>query len=67
MIVNDSEYPITYNIKVKNMDLEENQRLGIWETRAADDGAFNENYMQYLGDVLKMITGSILSLSSLIP
>lgn len=57
VIVNDSEYPITYNIKVKNMDLEENQRLGIWETRAADDGAFNENYMQYLGDVLKNDNG----------
>ena len=51
LIVNDSEYTMNYTIKVENMNLKESQTLGLWETRAADDGAFNENYMKYLGDV----------------
>ena len=42
MIVNDSEYPMEYKIQTKNMKLAEDQNLEIWETRAADDGAFNE-------------------------
>lgn len=50
LIVNDSEYAQKYTIKVQNMKLKENQTLGIWETRAADEGAFNENYMKYRGE-----------------
>ena len=49
MIVNDSEYPMEYKIQTKNMKLAEDQNLEIWETRAADDGAFNENYMKCIG------------------
>ena len=49
MIVNDSEYPMEYKIQTKNMKLTEDQNLEIWETRAADDGAFNENYMKCIG------------------
>lgn len=40
MIVNDSEYPMEYKIQTENMKLAEDQNLEIWETRAADDGAF---------------------------
>lgn len=46
LIVNDSEYPMEYTLKTENMNLKENQQLEVWETRAADDGAFNENYMK---------------------
>lgn len=46
LIVNDSEYAMTYTVQTKNMKLKENQKLEIWETRAADEGAFNENYMK---------------------
>lgn len=49
LIVNDSEYAKTYTISIANMKLKKDQKLGIWETRAADEGAFNENYMKYLG------------------
>jgi hypothetical protein len=51
VIVNDSEYTMNYTLEVKNMNLSENQTLSLWETRAADDGAFNENYMKSLGDI----------------
>ena len=53
VVVNDSEYPMTYTLKVQNMDLPEDQTLGLWETRAADEGAFDENYMQYLEELEK--------------
>ena len=46
VIVNDSEYPMTYTLQTKNMKLSKDQELELWETRAADDGAFNENYMK---------------------
>lgn len=49
MIVNDSEYPMEYKIQTKDMKLAGDQNLEIWETRAADDGAFNENYMKCIG------------------
>ena len=51
VIVNDSEYPMSYQINVKNMKLSDNQKLAVWETRAADDGSFNENYMKCTGSV----------------
>jgi len=51
IIVNDSEYSIEYTIDVENMKLKEDQELYMWETRAADKGAFNENYMKYLGNI----------------
>ncbi len=53
MIVNDSEYPMTYTLKTENMSLAEDAKLELWETRAADQGAFNENYMKCLGDLQK--------------
>lgn len=51
VIVNDSEYPMTYRIQVKNMNVKADQKLAVWETRAADDGAFNENYLKHITDV----------------
>ncbi len=53
MVVNDSEYPMTYTLKTENMNLTDNAKLELWETRAADQGAFNENYMKCLGDLEK--------------
>ncbi len=51
MIVNDSDYTQNYTLSVENMKLDENQKLELWETRAADDGAYDENYMKDLGTV----------------
>lgn len=51
LIVNDSEYPMSYDIQVKNMKLPKDQKLYVWETRAAEEGSFNENYMKCLGGV----------------
>lgn len=51
VIVNDSEYPMTYTLKTKNMNLKADQKLELWETRAADDGAFNENYMKCIDEL----------------
>lgn len=58
VIVNDSEYPMSYQINVKNMKLSDNQKLAVWETRAADDGSFNENYMKCTGSVSSGEDGS---------
>lgn len=53
VIVNDSEYEMSYDIHIKNMNIGENSSLYLWETSAADDtSAFNENYMKYAGPVL---------------
>ncbi|MCR5202030.1 MAG: leucine-rich repeat protein [Lachnospiraceae bacterium] len=49
VIVNDSEYTKTYEISVSNMNMTEGANLYAWETRAADDGAYDENYMNNLG------------------
>lgn len=57
VIVNDSEYPMTYTLQTKNMNLPENQKLELWETRGADKGAFNENYMKCLGELEKNSDG----------
>lgn len=58
LIVNDSEYEKVYNISVENMALAEDQQLAVWETRAADNGAFNENYMKCLGNAVVNEDGS---------
>lgn len=57
VIVNDSEYPMNYTLQTQNMDLPEDQTLELWETRSADDGAFNENYMKCLGNISKNADG----------
>ncbi len=51
MIVNDSEYPMVYSLKTENMNLKDDQPLEIWETRAADEGAFHENYMKCINTI----------------
>lgn len=51
VIVNDSEYPMTYTLKTQNMNLKADQKLELWETRAADEGAFNENYMNCIDEL----------------
>lgn len=58
VIVNDSEYPMDYTMQIQNMDLPEDQTLALWETRAADEGAFNENYMKCLGDISQNADGT---------
>lgn len=58
VIVNDSEYPMTYTLKTENLNLSKDAELELWETRAADDGAFDENYMKCLGNVSKNEQGS---------
>lgn len=57
VIINDSEYPMTYTLETRNMNLPAGQTLELWETRAADQGAFNENYMKCLGDLSKNAEG----------
>ena len=51
VIVNDSEYPMTYTLQTKNMKLKADRKLELWETRAADEGAFNENYMKCIQEL----------------
>src|SRR5690625_4079202 len=51
VIVNDSEYPLTYRIAPEGFDLD-GAPLALWQTRAAEDGeAFNAGYKQHVGDV----------------
>ncbi len=58
MIVNDSEYPMNYTLQTQNMDLPDDQKLELWETRAADAGSFNENYMKCLGEISQDAEGT---------
>jgi hypothetical protein len=52
VIVNDSEYPQTYEITPVDFDLGTNPKLAVWQTTAAADGAaFNAGYKQHVGDV----------------
>ena len=51
VIVNDSEYPMTYTLQTKNMKLKADRKIELWETRAADEGAFNENYMKCIQEL----------------
>lgn len=57
IIVNDSEYAMSYSLQTQNMKLEKNQKLEVWETRAADEGAFNENYMKCIDSLSADGTG----------
>src|SRR5699024_6053707 len=51
VIVNDSEYPLTYRIDAEGFDLD-GAPLAVWQTRAAEDGeAFNADYKQHVADV----------------
>lgn len=47
VIINDSEQTKTYEITSAGMSFAEDPDLEVWETRARDDGAFNENYLKY--------------------
>lgn len=47
VIINDSEQTKTYELSTSNMAFADDPDLEIWETRARDDGAFNENYLKY--------------------
>lgn len=59
VIVNDSEYEMSYDINVKNMNINEQAGLHVWETSAADPtGVFNENYMKHTGAVSANNNGS---------
>lgn len=58
IIVNDSEYPMVYNFKTENINFNKDTGLAVWETRAADEGAFNENYLKYCGNVTASADGN---------
>ncbi len=49
VFVNNSDTDRTYNVTIKNFK-KDIDSVEVWETRAADDGAYDENYMKYLGD-----------------
>jgi len=54
VIINDSPFPRTYTLDVRNMNFSGSAlpTLEVWETRAADTQngeAFNANYMQFVG------------------
>ncbi len=51
LLVNDSKHEKNYRIKTENMKLSSDE-LQVWETRAADDGAYDENYMKLLNESL---------------
>ena len=49
IMMNDSEYELTYRLEPIDMAIAGDPSLELWETRAADSGqAFNGNYMKYL-------------------
>jgi uncharacterized repeat protein (TIGR02543 family) len=59
VIVNDSEYPKTYKITPQNFTFGSDQKLHVWETRAADAGeTFNANYKQHVADAGPSATGT---------
>lgn len=49
--VNNSPLTKNYKIAVKNMNLTQGQTLESYETKAANEGAFDSNYMSYKGDI----------------
>ena len=52
VVVNDSEYAQTYRVTPEHFTFGADQKLAVWETRAADEGeAFNANYKKHVGDV----------------
>ncbi|MGC5167558.1 carbohydrate-binding protein [Luteimicrobium sp. DT211] len=52
VVVNDSEYVQTYRVTPEHFTFGADQKLAVWETRAADDGeAFDANYKRHVGDV----------------
>lgn len=52
LLVNDSKYEKNYSFKIENMNLI-SDKLQLWETRAADNGAYDENYMKLVNDSLE--------------
>ena len=62
VIVNDSEQTKYYSIGTADMDLPSDLALEVWETRAAaEDEAFNENYLKYLCDLSRIDGNYVLS------
>jgi hypothetical protein len=53
VMVNDSSQTKYYRIRTANLKVPESAHLEVWETRAADDGPFNENYMRYQCDLAR--------------
>ena len=59
VIVNDSEYPKTYQITPIGFGLGAHATLAAWETRAADAGeGFNANYKKHIGDLRPSAAGA---------
>jgi len=54
VIVNDSEKTLKYRITPTNFTFGGDEKLAVWETRAADAGErFNANYKQHVGDLTR--------------
>lgn len=53
VMVNDSSQTKHYRIQTANLKLQEAARLEVWETRAAGEGRFDENYLRYLCDLAR--------------
>lgn len=53
VMVNDSSQTKHYRIQTANLNLQEAAHLEVWETRAADEGRFNENYLRYRCDLAR--------------
>ncbi len=56
IFVNNSALTKEYKISVKNLKVS-HDAFEVWETRAADDGAYNENYMKLIDTVEKDDSG----------
>lgn len=54
VIVNDSEKALKYRITPTNFTFGSDEKLAVWETRAADAGEqFNANHKQHVGDLAR--------------
>jgi chitodextrinase len=59
VIVNDSEYPRTYQITPVGFDLGADPKLAAWQTAAAGAGeVFNANYKRHTGDLTPDASGA---------
>lgn len=57
VVINDSEYTQQYYFRLEDMQLAPDAVLEVWETRAADDGMYNENYKKCVAEVSKNEAG----------
>lgn len=59
VIINDSSFTRTYEITATDLDLDDDQAMEVWETRAADDGeAYDANYVAPVEEVRPSADGT---------